>query len=248
MSTEEDTKVSIATPIQTIGTIIFLVKGMYAYSKPGNREDIAEAIQRNHTEVGKSISDAKDMGLITESNGLYSLSDKGREFAILLGHKREDESGKILADSILNSPHWKKIIEFLIEHADSSFHISDLIIFIEKKHSQTWGKGRREKAEKAYRTILEYADLIEIKDGLVYPKISSLSPQTLERGETEKILVETLKIIENHAIFSIPNLISIALKLDKNAISFLREQLKEDSTLHSWMNSIVQTLEKIESE
>ena len=72
MSKKDTAHAEIATPIQTIGTIKRVVQGLYSYGKPASAKSIAPHIGMNYTEIGKTFSDARTLGLVAPAFTEYS--------------------------------------------------------------------------------------------------------------------------------------------------------------------------------
>lgn len=254
----ESSKKKIATPIQTIGTIKRVIESLYSYGKPAKRKEFTVHVGMDHSEVGKTLTDAKSLSLVTdgEKRGEYILTKKGRDFAILLGHGKEIESQRLLSKLILDSSEWEEVISFLRTKQESPFDISDLVLHVERIHDRVWSAGRRKKAERSYRTILSFADLVSIKDGLLTSKlVRDTSEHTAHVGYEEKVVsqkpairVRTLEAVLNkprktdYAEFFIPNSFVVNVSMTKAAVDHLRQQLSEDSMLHSWLDGIEQVI------
>ncbi len=254
----ESSKKKIATPIQTIGTIKRVIESLYSYGKPAKGKEFTVHVGMDHSEVGKTLTDAKSLSLMAdgEKRGEYILTKEGRDFAILLGHGKEIECQRLLSQLILDSSEWEEVISFLETKHESSFDISDLVLHIERKHDRVWSTGRRKKAERAYRTILSFADLVSIKDGLLTPKLVRDSPKhsvhvDYEEKDVSKkpaTRVKSLTAVLNkprktdYAEFFIPNSFVVNVNMTKAAIEHLRQQLSKDSMLHTWLDGIEQVM------
>jgi predicted transcriptional regulator len=230
---------------------------MYSFSKPVNRNELASEINMNASEVGKTLRDLACLGIATlcEERGYYCLTERGREFAILLGHERETRSQELLADLILSRPEWQPIVDFLKTQIHEPFDISELVLLAEKEHDRSWGKGRRTKAERSYRTILEFAGLILISDNGLVSNKTKLIPARLEKpssnaseylhsaSASKRPRAKTPTDKTLYSRFEMPGIFVIKIKPSREAIDFLRSQLSEESLLLPWLVTIENIVE-----
>lgn len=254
---EDTTEDNVATPIQTIGTIKRITQGMYSLSKPANRDTLASQIDMNASEVGKTLTDLTCLGIVApcEKRGTYCLTEEGREFAILLGHEKEQRSQELLADLILGRPEWRPIVEFLRTRIDEPFDISEVVILAEKKHDQSWSEGRRRKAETSYRTILEFAGLVSVVgDDLISNKEKLLSEESDDESLSEPLhhkprtttltpsTEEESTGSRSRPRFEMPGMFILEIHPSAKAIDFFRNQLSEESLLLPWLETLAEMI------
>ena len=255
-SKSDSEKVSIATPIQTIGTLQRVTQGLYSFKRASNRNDLAEAIGMDPSEVGKTFGDASDLGLMEKTNetGVYALTEQGVLFAQLLDYEREEDARELLASQILSAPAWSEIVVFLRVNVGKPRPISDLVLYAERKIGRKWGSGRRTKAERAYRTILSYAGLVDIEGSNIIstlpesPVIIQETPVTSSHlisqgGGSDSETIQNIGEIEDSetAVFSISGFFTISVLKNQESIRFLQKQIA-DGVVNSWLESTMAQL------
>ncbi len=258
---DEKTSPRIATPIQTMGTIRRVIEGLYRYKKTAKGTEFSTHVGMHYSEVGKALGDARSLGLVAdgEEYGSFILTDEGRKFAILLGHEKDDECGQLLAELILSSPEWIEIVLFLKERIGQPFDIADLVVHVEQKHDKSWSSGRRKKAERAYRTILSFANIVRIEGGMLVPtsilddshQSEQITIDSIDTGLAHTLhasfrsLQSTLTKTKNpdYAEVTIPKLFTLSVNMSREAVEYVREQLSKESMLNVWLDEIESCLE-----
>lgn len=243
----------IATPIQTIGTILRVIRGLYLFKAPTTQNAVAEKIRMNSTEVRKTFSDARELGFVKsgEEPGTFALTPSGEEMVLLLEHGKEEAAKSCLAKQILHCTEWSEIMSFVKSKSQQAWDINDLVILVERKQSTRWGKNRRKKAAAAYRSILKYAGLVK-SDGhmLVSNPISGSQGTSSEtksaatakpKADKNVDFTETPFEMDSAADyfgFVVPEKFMIFIRKTEEAILDFRQNLAVDSFLCSWLENL----------
>jgi DNA-binding transcriptional regulator YhcF (GntR family) len=260
MSNNDSNRDRVATPIQTVGTILRVIRGLYAYKKPATSKNLAAKMGLNYTEVGKTFSDAKSLGLAKpgKKRGTHVLTQTGEELVRLLEHGKEEESRTFLANLISSSPEWSEVMLFLAENHECGWNINDLVLRVEHQHKRRWSSDRRRKAAVAYKSILRYAGLIEIEgDALVSRVLPDSRQSSLKNQEKGSEVLQKIQVMSvskppamlssaeasvDYACLNVPDSFIILVRKSPLAIDHLRRQVTADSYLQSWFEKIEKDL------
>ena len=247
----EEERVSIAVPHVSFESVRKVVGALFAYKKPGSAIEIKGIAGLNMTNTSKALSIAQGLGLAKAvSRGVYGLTREGRELSRQLGFKKEEAAKKLLKQAILKSKEWDEIVTFLRANVGKTRETMDLVMHVESRLDKQWKSSVRLLLARNYRSYLSFANLIDSEGNKIVSKlsldedseISTTVGQPPERkdGPEDK---HPLQPDSEYATYSLPDLFTLHVKPTRQALDYLKKQLKEDSSLAGWVDAVISSLE-----
>jgi hypothetical protein len=252
--------IDIATPINGIEAIGKVIRALYALDKTVGYKEVSTIAGLASAYTSQTLSSARSLGLCQESGGRgkYDLTKAGEEFARALGFGKEEISKQIVRRQILNEGGWSEIVSFLIMNVDKQRDALDLAYHAESRLGKKWSDSMRSHIASAYKSILEYAELVVVEgnniisqigmDNEFQDQIENLQPSIQSDNLSDIIYDPREKRIhsiiskKDYAEFGMPDFFILDVKRSENAIDFLLDQLKDSSILVPWLTAIKKSI------
>ena len=256
---KEKETVHIATPINGIEAIGKVIRALYALNKVVGYKEVSTMAGLANAYTSQALSSAKSLGLSRQAGGRgkYELTKAGETFARALGFGKEKDSRLVIRTQILNEGAWSEIVSFLTMNKDKPRNPLDLAYHAESRLGKRWSKSMRSHIASAYKSILEYADLIRI-DGINIISLIGMDGKSETRVEIQEIDVskemtysalssdvqegQRITEVKDYAEFSMPDFFMLRVIRNEEAIDFLSKQLKDTSILIPWLSAIEKTI------
>ncbi len=251
--------VQIATPAVTMETVGKVTRGLFSFKKRATYKDLAKLVGLHEITVSKGFSAARDLGLMetTGGRGVYILTSVGENFARLLDFGKEVDCRTLIAKQIIELENWSEIVTFLEINRGIPKNPLDLVLHVEGRLGKRWKSRMRTKIARSYRSILEYAGLIEIDDGNIISILSMggeselLGPsdgQEPAKSPTEtgtySSSISNVRMLTDYAEFGIPDFFVVFVKKTPSAVDFFRKQIANSSLFVAWLDTLQNELEK----
>ncbi|MBN2229044.1 MAG: hypothetical protein JW779_05575 [Candidatus Thorarchaeota archaeon] len=246
----------IAVPSVTIEIIGKVVRGLYSFKKPAGYKDLKALVSLHEITVSQGLNAAKDLGLAkqTGGRGIYELTETGMNFARLLSFGKESECRLLLAKQIMTMSNWSEVVSFLEMNVNTSRNPLDLVMHVEGRLGKMWKNRMRSKVANSYRSILEYAGLIEIDGNDIVSVLpdedeqhkfleSEASPMKSREKQPPdsgiySFSITQARIESDYSEFSIPEFFIVFVKKTQYAIKFFQDQIKDGSVFSAWLETL----------
>lgn len=264
MAKDDYESVEIAAPAVTMKAIGKVARALYALNKASSYKEISSGVGMSPQHTSQTLSAAKDLG-VTESasgRGKHVLTQMGASFARLLGFGKEEESRQVIAHLIKTQGPWSEVVSFLKMNEGVPRSPLDLVLHIEARLGKRWANAMRSRIASSYRSILVFAGLVKADGGDIVSLIGMEDEVSAfeEPNEvsTRDVALELPSLspqasytsrFSDYAEFSIPDFFKMYVRRTLPAVAFLRNELREESTMVPWLNALEKSIsEKEENE
>jgi len=261
MSLDDYESAEIATPAVSMKAIGKVARALYAFNKAASYKEISSGVGTNPQYTSQTLSAAKDLGVteLASGRGKHVLTEKGASFARLLGFGKEKESRQVIAHLIQTQGPWSEVVSFLKMNEGVPRSPLDLVWHIEARLGKRWASTMRSRIASSYRSILVFANLVKADGGDI---VSLIGMEDEESAFEEPNEVPTrdasLELLSHsprasstsrfsdYAEFSIPDFFKMYVRRTLPAVAFLRNELREESTMVPWLNALEKSIRERE--